>query len=377
MKNVCAFRLFLVATLLLMVPILAPDKEGGAGPGGGFEYPNSKALLKKVSSELADQIEKMNPDAFAGLPKDLGRGEIARLIREIKPRPNLYKSRVNSQGEDEGLMFDYSSSYFPDDQPCASPQKAIFALQPFYDTYRALPMKQLALEKFSSDIYKLTEKDLRQRLLHEVGHFANVGVGKLDDDNGDIFADRVLQAAESQYVRCEATQWLPTTDGTASYWEGFMLHRASGQVFVVYYSYSSTSRVLDPVTQDLVPWPKPDFNKSPDFYSKILDQMEVNALTKNWGRFPSVKAEGTVLTPQQYVLTDTNVTWTSEDSPTFGAGSSQKINLDLEKGSGTLAIPFPVYEADNTWKGKFTFLTYQLRCRSLGQVIKISDIESR
>lgn len=122
-----------LAMLFTLLPIgggaFAAPKFGGSDGGGGYQYPNSKMLLKKVSEPLAKQIEAMDDKAFAKFPRNLRKAELAKIIRTVVPLPETYRERPNADGELEGLMFDYDRNYC--DQSGCGPR--ILALKPFYD----------------------------------------------------------------------------------------------------------------------------------------------------------------------------------------------------------------------------------------------------
>ncbi len=328
-------------------------ERGGANGGGGFQYPNSKALLKKVSTELADDIAKMDPKAFVNFPNDLNQDKIAQLIRDVKYLYDTNEERLNPDGEYEGLMFNfyrnfggYSGGQF------YTMGYAIAALQPFFETYRALPMKQLAVKKFDSELYKLTHNDLRQKLLHEVGHFLGIGVGVKDDGNGDIFADRILKAQYAQYVRCETTQWQKNSSGQFVYL-GVLLHRATGKMGIVGNHYSSTSTAA-----------KPDFHSPDPYSSDFLQQMEKNGPVSEGTVFDPTPFPSALLWVRasfEYQIMKDKILWreTPFDSTT---STVDEANIDLKNGVGTL-----IYDS----------ITFPMKCGTVSPVIDYSDLVTK
>ena len=386
MKLQIDFKPILLTMLLTLAPTLgfaAGGSDNGSGTsngGGGFQYPNSRALLKKVSGDLSAEILKMDAKAFAKLSPDFSQDEVARIVREVKYRADLNKLRTNADGEEEGLMFDYSSSYC-EQEGCANPKKAIIAKQPFFDTYRALPMKQLAEKKFDDSTYKLTEKDIRQRLLHEVGHLLKIGIredGK-DDANGDVFADRFLHTRNLEYVRCDSLKWevLPMRKGSLL-WTGLLLHRPSGKLAILHDAFQTESYTVDKDNQ-LIEVSPPDVNIPSKYYTEALNQMEKN--------IPKIRVDGLFLAspfaensygvqqPADYNADEKQITWVGKEYEVLDfVHAARHLNIDLEKGTGTLDDPSPI-AAEKGWKrGEIAMIHFQLKCRAITEQIEIQDL---
>lgn len=344
---------------------------GGANGGGGFQYPNSKALLKKVSSELANDILKMDNASFKNFPPELSRDNIARIIREVKylSDADYNEERVNPDGEYEGLMFNYYRNFGGSQGGVVYPiGYAIAALQPFFETYRALPMKQLAEKNFKSELFELTAKEIRQRLLHEVGHFLNIGVGRQDDTNGDVFAERILKARMNQYVRCEALTWMTSTvsPDTAITWYGFLLHRSTGQVAHVYDTWSTTHRVGDRAGNITAP-PKPDVNLPSEYYIKYLDQLEKNGARSDSQLFYSSPLPDNfraTITPNNYVNDGEHISWLHKEND-----GDAIIKIDLTSGTSIMTIPYTKYPARTNHTQDVP-----MKCRSTAPVIEYADL---
>ena len=374
------FKRILMSTLLTLLPTLGMA-AGPSNGGGGFQYPNSRALLKKVTTDLSAEILQADSKVFSKLPPEFSREEIARIIRDVKARPDQNKVRTNADGEEEGLMFDYSSSYCEVDS-CVKPARAIIAEQAFFDTYRALPMKQLAEKKFDDNIYKLTEKDVRQRLLHELAHLLKIGTrndGK-DDSNGDVFAERFLRARNLEYVRCDSRQWeiFPMRKGSLL-WFGLMLHRPSGKVAFLIDSYQTDSYTADK-DDNLILAPPPDIHTSPKYFVDTLDQMEKNiGKIKEGDRYflayPFAENSYSGAQTAEYKADDKQISWRQKEFNLFDhVMASNQFSIDLEKGVGVLNHPSPI-AGEKIWiPNEVANVQFQMLCRSITEVIEIKDL---
>lgn len=377
-------RRFKETALAILLTVTTHSSAWAVGPsngGGGFQYPNSRALLKKVSTELARDIMGMDPKSFSHLPAGFSRNEVAQLIREVKYRPDLNRARTNPEGEEEGLMFDYSEQYCDDKAPdCSTGQNSIVAMEPFFDTYRALPMKQLAEIKFADAQYKLTEQDVRERLLHEVAHLLGIGKAKngSDDANGDVFSKRVLKAADTQVVRCEAKIWVENPSITDNLlWYGFVIHRATGNLAVAYGSYGKNTRTYDRITGAMVPIPKPDIESKPAFYVDILNQIENSVLTTGVFNANPFQAFHTA-SPGQFDSDEAGIRWTAKTAGYFTPDSKDRLTVNLTTGEGTYEFAAKVFgEQGLLPPEQIKNVKVPLTCRASRNTIEVQDLLTR
>lgn len=183
-------------------PTYSPSNQN-AGPsttGGGFQYENSIAFLRIISNNLAGKVERMSPRVFSGIsPGIMNKASLAKLIKNIKFKPDESKSRQKENGQSEGLMFDYG---WDNDEPY------IAAMNPFFEAYRSVPIDILEERKFLQpgqdkkdpviDLHLSYVKNLEIRILHESAHF----LGK-SDTAARSFANRIYQAIEQTRIECK------------------------------------------------------------------------------------------------------------------------------------------------------------------------------
>lgn len=210
----------------------AAPSTGGSDGGGGFQYPNAKLLLKVVSEPLAKSVEAMDDKAFQNFPSHLRRIELAQIIRTVVSKPEEHKERENASGELEGLMFDYDRNYC-DEKGCGP---RIIALKPFFDAYKGLPVAQLEKQWTKEKIYLLTLEDVRQRLVHEAAHLLNIGTTAKTDSDADVFYERLMKAAKSQFIFCQASDWATyyaRDNKSYDVYEAFLIQMQTGKIKLV------------------------------------------------------------------------------------------------------------------------------------------------
>lgn len=315
-------RPFLALTILTVLPIVSAlanpsHRLGGSDGGGGFEYPNSKLLLKVVSHKLADDIQSMHHKAFEAFPIGFQRNELVAIIRSIVPMPGDYIERTNSDGEEEGLMFDYNEN-FCDKKGCGP---RIIALKPFYESYRSIPVKQLEKQTKKEDYYLQTIQDLRERLLHEASHLLGIAKTPKTDFHGDIFAERVESAMQSQSVVCEAPAWSVGRPNKITI-DAFIINLKTGLKGSSYYiaheeESESNLKSAEQMVLDLVRTAaKNPFNESGGF---TVFPLPNNFLGQS--------------KPYEYKRSDDQIKWRT--APDESAGGSYTVtNVDLQTGKG-------------------------------------------
>lgn len=184
----------LVTILVAGLPSLSAARGGSRDSGGAFQYNNSRPLLKDVSENLAREIETMNPKIFAQLPKGLGQKEMAKIIRGVRMQAQVFKTRPNTDGDVEPLMFDFGRD---------KNGPYIVAYKGYFDAYQGVPYvimkEQRAKKQRPSAIYYDHIQDVRRRLVHEYSHL----LGKNEQQAKD-FSLLFEHAANTDMIYCKA-----------------------------------------------------------------------------------------------------------------------------------------------------------------------------
>ncbi len=167
--------------------------SGGANGGGGFQYTNSKKFLRTVTVELIEEIKALPDFLFRNLK--FSKLDMIRIIRNVRHWDKIENSRINPDGDVEGLMFDYGVA--------SDVGPYIAALKPFFESYQMLPMLEIESIKRNKrqlpEFYVLNVKEVKRRLVHEFAHL----LGKNEQQAAE-FAEDFFKAKNSHgTVYCE------------------------------------------------------------------------------------------------------------------------------------------------------------------------------
>lgn len=180
--------------------------NGSSSGGGGFVTLNSKKLLDMSSKELADMLRSASPEIFQGLPSGWSPERLAKIIENVRYKPNSSNKRKLTDAEtgkveETDLVFDYGKD---------EKGEYIAALKPYFHIYASKEVN--FLEK---DDLKIVIKDVQRQLLHEVVHFLGYGTdpnGK-DDIEADQLAINILEALDNDIITCSTKKPFKRVNG--------------------------------------------------------------------------------------------------------------------------------------------------------------------
>lgn len=342
----------LLAAACTMLPIAvshAAPSVGGSDGGGGFQYPNAKLLLKVVSTPLAKSIEAMEDKAFQNFPRNLRRAELAKIIRTVVSKPEEYRERENADGESEGLMFDYDRNYC-DNTGCGP---RIIALKPFFDAYKGLPVTQLEKQWTKEKMYLLTLDDVRQRLVHEAAHLLNIGITAATDPHADVFYERLMKAANNQFILCQGPDWRTFSNNgkPLETYEAFLVHLQTGKVGLSYtYMYPTMNR-----------------DSSKAYTLDVLNLVVRNSSGDTFNPYPEPSNAISILDVAKYSIENGILTWESKGSSDIPE-AKVTISANLHTGKGTMTRAF---EIDWDKRAIKSFETNEFNCHLESPVIDL------
>lgn len=171
-------KLFLVLLILtqLSCSVFASNENnhllrGAGSSGGGFQFMNEKALLKRIARKTSRMLSSLTEAQQLNLKYKYKRNfdldKLRKIIENVKSAPMENVPRVNSDGYNEPIIFDFDPK-----------SSHIIALKPYFDLRQS--------QKIT------TEYQIARLLIHEASHL--FGIGLNNDSESYSFSKEIMDS---------------------------------------------------------------------------------------------------------------------------------------------------------------------------------------